>query len=76
MRIANAIFVGSMATLLATPAPAKTSNPQKTEESSAAPACHASIPAANGPGIVLPCEEVISGQAQHKPASRNAEAKH
>jgi hypothetical protein len=45
MRIANALFVGSIAALLTAPVLAKNSEAQKMEEDkSAPPPCHASIP--------------------------------
>jgi hypothetical protein len=78
MRIANALFVGSIAALLTAPVLAKNSEAQKMEEDkSAPPPCHASIPAINGPGTQLPCEEVGSqAPAPRKPSARSAEVRH
>jgi hypothetical protein len=78
MRIANLLFVGSIAAVLAAPVLAKNSDAQKMEEDkSASPPCHASVPAANGSGTQLPCEEVgAETQSPHKPSARSAEAGH
>jgi hypothetical protein len=78
MRIAHAIFVGSIAALLTAPVLAKNSETQKMEEDgSAPPPCHASIPAINGPGMQLPCEEVgAQAPEPRKPVARHAEAAH
>jgi hypothetical protein len=74
MRIANAIFAGSIAVLLTAPVLANNSNAQKTEEAAPAPACHASLPSPNGPATPLPCEEVGSAAqtSPHKSPARNA----
>jgi hypothetical protein len=78
MRIANAIFVGSIAALLTAPVLAKNSEAQKMEEEkSASPPCYASIPAINGPGMQLSCEEVGARAPEpHKPSPRHAEVGH
>ena len=77
MRIANALFVGSIAAVLAAPVLARNSDAQKMEDKSASPSCHASVPAANGSGTQLPCEEVgAEAQSPHKPSARSAEASH
>jgi hypothetical protein len=77
MRIAQLIFVGSVAALamLAAPALAKNSNAQKNEDTSASPACHARQQTADGSWVELPCEEVGAAsqrQTQHKPAGRTS----
>jgi hypothetical protein len=77
MRIASALFVGSIAALLTAPVLAKNSEAQKMEEDKSAPPCHASVPAINGPGTQLPCEEVGSQAPEpRKPSAPSAEAHH
>jgi hypothetical protein len=82
MRIANTIFVGSLAALavLATPVLAKESRAQKTNEqstsspTSTSPRCHAYQQAPDGSWTPLPCEEAGSqGQTQHRFSARKAD---
>ncbi|WP_213774611.1 hypothetical protein [Bradyrhizobium sp. dw_78] len=63
MRISDMIFVGSVAALaaLAAPALAKNSDAQKSDDTSASPACHAYQPAADGSWTQVPCQEVGAG---------------
>jgi hypothetical protein len=76
MRIKRAIFIGSIAALAATTAPAlaKNSTAQKTDDKSTSSSCHAYQQAADGSWTELPCQELGSGsggQTQHKSARRN-----
>lgn len=76
MRIAKLIFIGSVAALavLMTPALAKHSEPQKTDDKSTSPPCHSYQPAADGTWTELPCQEVGAPkqqQAQHKSPTRS-----
>ena len=82
MRIANTIFVGSLAALafLATPVLAKYSRAQKTDEqstsssTSTSPPCHAYQQAPDGSWTPLPCEEAGSaGQTQHRSSARKSD---
>jgi hypothetical protein len=76
MRIASAIFAGAMAalTVLAAPALAKNSAVQKTDEPSAASACHSYEQEADGSWKPVPCQELGPGQqAQHRPATGSAD---
>src|SRR5271155_1908571 len=85
MRIAKAVFVGSIAasSMLAVPALAKHSDVPKREEnrteekSTSPPPCHVSVLASDGSTTSLPCEEVGSGaRAQQKPPARSADGAH
>jgi hypothetical protein len=72
MRTANAIFAGSMAVLavLTTPALAKNSDAQKTDDKSAASPCRAYEQTADGEWKPIPCQEVGSeARTQHKPST-------
>jgi hypothetical protein len=76
VRIAQLIFVGSVTALavLAAPALAKHSGPQKTgdRQDQASSSCHARQQAADGSWTEIHCQEVGSdGQTQHKSATRN-----
>jgi hypothetical protein len=78
MRIKCAIFVGSIAALAATTAPAlaKNSTAQKTDDKSTSSSCHAYQQAADGSWTELSCQELGSGsggQTQHKSATRNSD---
>jgi len=82
MRIANTIFVGSMAALAVLTAPvlAKDTRAQKTNDqstsstTSGSPPCHAYQQAADGSWTPLPCEEVGSaGQTQHGSSARKTD---
>ena len=76
MRIASAIFAGSIAalTILTVPALAKNSAVQRTDESSAPPPCHSYEQEADGSWKAVSCQELGPGQqAQHKPATGNAD---
>ena len=58
MRINHMIFVGSLAALVATMAPAlaKNSQTQKTEEQASSSSCHAYQQASDGTWMALPCQ--------------------
>lgn len=75
MRIAKAIFVGSVFALALTgPALARHTEPQKTDDKSSATAsCHAYQQAEDGSWTQVPCQEAGGGQTQHKPAAKGAE---
>jgi hypothetical protein len=76
MRTATTIFAGSMAALalLASPALAKHTDPQKADDRPAASACTAYQPAADGSWKPLPCEEGAAGsRPSHKSATRTTE---
>jgi hypothetical protein len=76
MRRASAIFAGSITALaiLTVPALAKGSAVQKTDEPSAPPACQSYEQEADGSWKAVPCQELGPGQqAQHKPATGNAD---
>ncbi len=72
MRIASAIFAGSIAALAALTAPAlaKDSNAPKTGDQSASPACTSYEQTLDGEWRPVPCQELgSSAQTQHKPAT-------
>ena len=75
MRIANMIFAGSAAALiaLAAPALAKHSDAQKpTEDANSSSPCHAYQMAADGSWTQLPCQEAgATGQPPRKSATRS-----
>jgi hypothetical protein len=76
MRIAQSIFVGSVAALISLTAPAlaKNSDVPKTDVSPSSSSCHAYQQAADGSWTQLPCHEMgapSGGQPQHKSATRN-----
>jgi hypothetical protein len=76
MRIADVIFVGSVAALvMAGPAYAKHPEAQKpTDSQSTSSSCHAYQQAADGSWTQLPCEEAGSGgQTQHRRAAKGGE---
>ncbi|HLZ00800.1 MAG TPA: hypothetical protein VKR55_01470 [Bradyrhizobium sp.] len=76
MRIAKAIFVGSVfAVALTMPAFAKHTEAQKTDDdrSSTTASCHAYQQAENGSWTQLPCQEAGGTQTQHRPAAKGAE---
>ena len=83
MRIRNAIFFGSImaAAVLATPALAKDSQAQKTNDQStasmpsASPHCHAYQQAADGSWTERPCETADSPMPpqRHKASARKAD---
>jgi hypothetical protein len=78
MRIKRAIFVGSVTVLavMTTPALAKNSTPQKTDDNSTSSSCHAYQQAADGTWTQLPCQELgpgSGGQTQHKSATRHTD---
>ena len=77
MRIARAIFAGSVLALAMTmPAFAKHTEAQKTDNdrTSATASCHAYQQAEDGSWTQLPCQEAGGGQTQHKPVAKGAEA--
>jgi hypothetical protein len=63
MRIANVIFVGSVAALAVVAGPALSKSPtaQKTDERSTSSSCHAYQQAADGSWTALPCQETGAG---------------
>ncbi len=72
MRIAGALFAGSVAALavLMAPALAKNSDVQKPDEKSASSTCHSYQMAADGTWTALPCQELgISPPARPKSSS-------
>jgi hypothetical protein len=76
MRIKRAIFVGSIAALVAMTAPAlaKNSTAQKTDDKSTSSSCHAYQQAADGSWMQLPCQELGSGGGtQPKSATRHTD---
>ena len=77
MHFAKAIFAGSLAALavIASPALAKSSDRQKTEEkSTTSPACQAYQQTQDGSWVQLPCGEMgASGSTQHRPAPKSAD---
>jgi hypothetical protein len=75
MRITPLIFGGfTTLVVLAAPALAKNSQPQKIDEQSASRSCQAYQQAADGSWAPLPCQELgASGQAQHKSAARKTD---
>lgn len=76
MRIARAIFAGSVLALAMTmPAFAKHNEAQKTDNdrTSATASCHAYQQAEDGSWTQLPCQEAGGGQTQHKPVAKGAE---
>jgi hypothetical protein len=75
MRIASAIFAGSMATLavLTTPVLAKTSDAQKTDDKSAASPCRAYEQTADGEWKPIPCQEGSEARTLHKPPTGTAD---
>ena len=62
MRIAQLIFVGSLAVLVAAPALAKNSDDQKTEDKQASVSCQAYQKAPDGSWTPLPCGEMGAKQ--------------
>ena len=74
MRIAAAIFACSMAALavLATPALARNSGAQSTDDKSTATPCSSYEQELNGEWKPIPCQEV-GGQTQHKPSTGSAD---
>jgi hypothetical protein len=75
MRIKSLIFAGSVAlALLATPALANHSNPQKIDDKGAPSPCEANQLAADGSWTRIPCQELgASGPPQHKSAARRTD---
>ena len=76
MRIAATIFAGSIAALalLASPALAKHTDPQKADDKPAASACTAYQPQADGSWKPLPCEEGgAASRPSHKSAARTTD---
>lgn len=76
MRIAKAIFVGSVFALaLAMPAFAKHTEAQKTDDKSSTTAvsCHAYQQAQDGSWVELPCQEAGT-QTQRKQPTKGTEA--
>ena len=76
MRIAKAIFAGLLAALaVASPALAKSSDRQKTEDkSTSSPACQAYQQAPDGSWVQLSCGEMgASGSTQHRPAPKSSD---
>ena len=75
MRIATAIFVGSVFALaLTVPAFARHTEPQKTDDKSSTTAsCHAYQQAEDGSWTQVPCQEAGGGQTRHRPAAKGAE---
>ena len=79
MRIRNAIFVGSVATLAMTASPvlAKNSGAPKMDDQAAtstSPACHAYQQAADGTWTQLSCQELGgAAQPQRKSATRRSD---
>ena len=78
MRIASAIFAGSIAALavLTAPALAKDSNAPKTGDQSASPACTSYEQTLNGEWKPVPCQEGSGTQTQHKSATSSGDATH
>ena len=74
MRIASAIFAGSMAALavLAAPALAKNANAPKPEEQAASAGCTSYEQAPSGEWKPVPCQEGSGTQTQHKPATTSS----
>jgi hypothetical protein len=75
MRIAQAVFVGSLAALVAATAPAlaKNSQIQKTDEQTSSSSCHAYQQAPDGTWMALPCQEHGAGkQTEHKPVTSDS----
>jgi hypothetical protein len=75
MRLAHAIFLGSVAALLTLAAPtlARNSNSSKSSEAPASVSCHAYQQAADGTWTQLPCQEFGSKpQPQPRSASKGA----
>ena len=75
MRLAHAIFLGSMAALLTLAAPtlARNSNLPKASEAPASASCHAYQQAADGTWTQLPCQETgAKPQPQPRSASKGA----
>jgi len=70
MRITDVIFVGSLAALVATTAPAlaKNSQTQKPEEQATSSPCRAYQQAADGTWTELPCQAPGSGKAPQQQA--------
>ena len=76
MRLAHALFLGSMAALLTLAAPtlARNSNQPKTSEAPASSSCHAYQQAPDGTWTQLPCQAMGSkAQPQPKSASKGAD---
>jgi hypothetical protein len=74
MRIKHAIFVGSMAALVlsAAPALAKNSDAPKTDEQATSSPCSARQRTADGTWVQLPCQELGSPKpTPHKSATRS-----
>jgi hypothetical protein len=74
MRIASLAIIGSVAALAmaATPALARNTVPQKTEDKSTPSSCHAYQMAADGTWTVLPCQEA-GGHTEHRAAPKSGE---
>jgi hypothetical protein len=74
MRIAALAIIGSVAALAmaAAPALARTTVPQKTEDKSTPPSCHAYQMAADGTWTVMPCQE-SGGHIEHRPTPKSGE---
>jgi hypothetical protein len=76
MRIASAIFAGSMAALavLTMPALARNSDARKTDDKSAASPCRAYEQTADGEWKPIPCQETGSeARTQHKSSTGSAD---
>jgi len=77
MRIADVIFVGSLAALVATTAPALARNSQTqktTDEQTNSSSCHAYQQAPDGSWTALPCSEHGAGtQTEHKPVAAGSD---
>jgi hypothetical protein len=75
MRIARAIFVGSLAALavLTTPVLAKHSDAQKNEDQSSSSTCHSYEQDPSGDWKPVPCQEGPEGATQHKSSPASAD---
>ena len=72
MRLGHAIFVATMAALLAAAVPglAKNADATKTSEQPASSSCHSYQLASDGSWTELPCQEIGAPSPSHKSSSR------
>jgi hypothetical protein len=75
MRLGHAIFVATMAALLAAAVPglAKNAETPKTGEQPASSSCHSYQLAADGSWTELPCQELGAPTSSRKPASQKTD---
>ena len=76
MRIANAIVLGSIVALAlqTAPAPAKSSDAQKTDDKSTSSPCHSYVQNPDGSWTEVSCQRIDSeSQTQHKSPARGVD---